>query len=226
MANAWRTVAASAACVLILWPSSNASAQSKIRDRLAAALETLEAGCAADIQNFCGKVTRGEGRLLSCMQAHDDQLSHKCQFTLYRASRKLEGALDRVGRIADACWRDIETRCGEVEGIGRCIAEKRTSLSRPCQAVAANVRQAVQGLLGLTGLPVYDPDNKNVGQVVEVTRAPDGKLQSINVKIGQLLGLGDKVVTINADKLDQLSDRIKLRLGGDELRLLPEARPQ
>src|SRR4051794_1745918 len=108
MVNTWRTVAISAVCVFTLWPASNALAESKIRDRLALALESLEAGCAADIQHFCGKVTRGEGRLLSCMQSYDDQLSRKCQRTVYRASRNLEGALDRLGRIADACWSDIQ----------------------------------------------------------------------------------------------------------------------
>ena len=39
----------------------------------------------------------GEGRVLLCMQAHDDQLGIRCQFALYRASRHLERAINRVG---------------------------------------------------------------------------------------------------------------------------------
>jgi hypothetical protein len=63
---------------------------------VAAAIEAVQEACATDIGRFCGNVSRGEGRLLLCMQAHDDQLSWRCQFALYRASRNLDRALDRV----------------------------------------------------------------------------------------------------------------------------------
>jgi hypothetical protein len=49
----------------------------------------IEGACASDVRNFCGNVTRGEGRLVLCMQAYDDQLSKRCQFALYRVSRNL-----------------------------------------------------------------------------------------------------------------------------------------
>ena len=84
--------------------NSSASPQSDLRERLAAAVETVEGACASDLKNFCGNVTRGEGRLVLCMQAFDDQLSKRCQFALYRVSRNLEAALTRVDRIAEACW--------------------------------------------------------------------------------------------------------------------------
>ena len=32
--------------------------------RLASAIETVEGACASDLNDFCGNVTRGEGRLL------------------------------------------------------------------------------------------------------------------------------------------------------------------
>jgi hypothetical protein len=47
------------------------------------------------------------------MQAHDDQLSIRCQFALYRVSRHLEAALSRVDRIAEACWTDIQKKCSD-----------------------------------------------------------------------------------------------------------------
>jgi PRC-barrel domain/Cysteine rich repeat len=211
-------------CLVAAWAPSSASAQSELRDRLTAALETVEGACARDIENFCGKVTRGEGRLLSCMQAHDDQLSLRCQFAVYRASRKLEGAINRVGRIADACLSDIEAHCGDADRIGQCVVEKRASLSPSCQTVVGSVRQAVEGLASLIGLPVFSADDKNLGQVVEVTRGPDGKVQNVQVRVGQLLGLGDKVVTINAEKLEQLRDRVRLQLSADDIRSLPDAK--
>ena len=120
MGNSQRIVLAFAACVAAGFVHSNASAQSNpgaptqsnLRERLAAAVETVEGACASDLKNFCGNVTRGEGRLVLCMQAFDDQLSKRCQFALYRVSRNLEAVLSRVDRIAEACWNDIQEKCG------------------------------------------------------------------------------------------------------------------
>src|SRR5947208_15400242 len=93
--------------VLVGLPA-DVSAESGIRERIAAAVQTVRNGCAADVSKFCGNVTPGEGRVVLCMQAHDDQLSQGCGFALYNASRNLDRALERVSRIADACWNDIE----------------------------------------------------------------------------------------------------------------------
>jgi hypothetical protein len=81
----------------------------------------------------------------SCRRAlslcpHEDQLSRSCQFALYRASRNLDRALDRVERIADACWTDIESQCGNADCIGPCVMEKAPSFSPACQTVVTAVR--------------------------------------------------------------------------------------
>jgi hypothetical protein len=60
--------------------------------------------------------------------------------------------------------------------------------------------------------------------VVDVARGPDGKIQSIQVEVGRFLGLGNRVVAINADALEQLADRVRLRMAGDQIRSLPEAK--
>jgi hypothetical protein len=191
---------------------------------VAGAVEAVEGACAADIANFCSNVTRGEGRVLLCMQAHEDQLSRRCQFALYRASRGLDRAINRVERIADACWNDIEAQCGEAERIGQCLVQKSGSLSQSCQTTLALLRQAVQGLVTLRGMPVYSADDKNIGQVAEVTRGPDGKVVSVQIAVGRWLGIGDRVVTISADDFERMADRIRLRLAGDEVRAMPEAK--
>jgi hypothetical protein len=133
------------AALLVLVPS-NLSAQSELRDRIVAAVEAVQGACAPDVNKFCGNVTRGEGRLLVCMHAYDDQLSRSCQFALYRASRNLDRALNRVEQMADACWNDIEAQCGNADRIGQCVMEKATSLSPSCQTVVAGIRRAVEGL--------------------------------------------------------------------------------
>lgn len=216
-------IAIAAATAAVLLPNLS-HAQSNIRERVAAAVETVEGACAADIQNFCGKVTRGEGRLVTCMQAFDDQLSRRCQWALYRASRNLEGVMNRVERLADACWTDIEAHCRGAERIGQCIMEKRGSLSAACGKVASSLRGAAQGLFSLRGLQAVASDNSNMGEVVDIKRGPDGAIQAIEVEVDRLLGIGGKVVTITADKFEQIGDKVRLLLGRDDVKSLPETK--
>ena len=222
MTNAKSTAIVSAACLALILAPATAPAQSNLRERVTAAVEAVQGACASDIRSFCGSVTPGEGRVLLCMQAHEDQLSRRCQLTLFRASRGLERAIDRVERIADACWSDIEAQCGNAERVGQCLVQKSGSLSQACQTVLTGLRQAVQGVASLRGMPVYSSDDKNLGQVVEITRDPDGKVQAIEIAVGRWLGIGDRTITISADEFERLGDRIKLRLGGEEIRAMPE----
>lgn len=226
MTNMQKIAIVPATLFTALWLPSAGFAQANMRERVAAAIEIVERSCGDDISNFCGKVTRGEGRLLLCMQAHEDQLSRRCQFALYRVSRQLENALHRVERTADACWADIEAQCGDADRIGQCVVQKRASLSGACQSVIAAIQQAVQGVAGLRGASVFSSDNKELGHIVDVKRGADGKVQSIEVEVGRFLGLGSKVVEISGDKLEEIAEKIRLRIGGDQVRSLPEAPKQ
>lgn len=216
-------VAIAAASVSLLAPGSS-QAQTNLREKVAAAVETVEGACAKDIQNFCGKVTRGEGRLITCMQAFDDQLSRRCQWALYRVSRNIEGVVDRVERLADACWNDIQAQCADAERIGQCIMEKRGSLSAACGKVVSGLKSAVQGLASLRGLQVVASDNSNLGEVVDIRRGPDGAIQAIEVEMDRLLGIGSRVVTITADKFEQIGDKVRLMLGRDDVKAMPETK--
>ncbi|HEU4377355.1 MAG TPA: PRC-barrel domain-containing protein [Hyphomicrobiaceae bacterium] len=189
---------------------------------MAAATDAVASSCGADIKKFCGAVTRGQGRVLLCMQAHEDQLSLRCQFALYRASRKLGNAIHRVERIADACWNDIQAKCGDAERIGQCVVDKRDTLSRPCQRVVATLQTAAGQLANLRGMRVFSSDNRDIGQVVDVKRGPDGQVQSIQIEAGRFLGLGTKTIEVNADTIEQLADRIRLRLGAEQVRSLSD----
>jgi hypothetical protein len=216
-------IASALGCVA--W-SSQAFAQTPIRDRLEEATDAVQNSCGEDIKKFCGSVTPGEGRALLCMQAHEDQLSFRCQFALYRASRKLGNAIHRVERIADACWNDIQAKCGDAERIGQCIVQKRETLSRPCQRVVAALQTAAGQLANLRGMRVFSSDNRDIGQVVEAKRGPDGKVQSIQIEAGRFLGLGSKTIEVNANQIEQLADRIRLRLGGEQVRSLSDQKGQ
>jgi hypothetical protein len=85
------------------------------------------------------------------------------------------------------------------------------------------IQKVVQGGLGLRGARVESADNKGVGHVVDVERGSDGKIESVKVEVGRFLGLGSKIVTISGDKLEELGERIRLRISGEQVRTLPEA---
>jgi len=226
MAQVSRTAIICGALLAALWAPSELLAQSNLKDRVGSAIEAVEGACAADISKLCGNVTRGEGRVLLCMQSHDDQLSRRCQFALYRASRNLERALERVERIADACWTDIEAHCSDADGIGECVMEKGPAFSPSCKTVVASIRKTLHGLAALKGLPVYSSDNEDLGRVVEVVRGSDGKVQAVRVEVGRFLGVGERTITIDAKSLEQLADRVRLRISGEAVRSSPEAKKQ
>ena len=56
-------------------------------------------------------------------------------------------------------------------------------------------------------------------------KGPDDEVRSVQVDIGRMLGLGTKVITIPADKLQQVPG-IKALLSDTEVRSLPEAKKQ
>jgi hypothetical protein len=190
------------------------------KERIAEAIETVEGACAADIEDYCGTVPSGGGRLALCMLSHEDMLSARCRFGLYRATRKLKTSL---GQIADTCLKEIRGLCGETGGIRQCLEQKKDSLSSSCQMIVSTVGQRVHRLMGLVGMPVFSSDNKNLGQVVGVERSLNGDIQSIRVDIGRVLGIGTKVVTITADKFER-PPGVKLQLSEKDMRSLPEAK--
>jgi Golgi apparatus protein 1 len=192
--------------------------KASFRDRVAEAVEMVEDACAADIADFCGKVSAGQGRIAFCMLAHEDQLSDRCGGALSRVASNLQRNVDRV---AQQCLGELQAACGETGAIGRCVEQKKGSLSPPCQSIVTALGQRV--LAPLVGMSVFSSDNKNLGQIVEIARGPGDKIQSIQVDIGRLLGLGTKVVVIPADKMEQLP-RVRVLLSDVEVRSLPEAK--
>jgi len=194
------------------------------RSRMADAIETVADACADDIDDFCGRVTPGAGRLAMCMRAHEDQFSRGCQTTLERVSSAVQRT---AAHITEMCWNEVRALCGDADGLVQCVAQKKASLSPPCETIVTTLGQRLQGrvqaLMAQVGMPVYSSDDKALGQVAEVVKGPDGKVQSIQVDIGRILGLGTKVVTITPDKFEQLAG-IKLRLSDAEIRSLPEAK--
>jgi PRC-barrel domain len=195
--------------------------QTQLGEELASAMDRIEDACAADIEELCGDIPPGGGRIARCIKANADELSRRCRFTLFRVSRQIR---ERVSNVADVCLDGLREQCGTAQKIGECAEQKSASISPACHAVVAALRQTGQKLANLKGMAVFSADNKDLGRIVEVKRTPEGAIQSVQIQIGRFLGLGDKVVTIDANQLEQLADQIRLRLNGDQVRALPEAK--
>jgi hypothetical protein len=105
-----------------------------------AIVETVEKGCATEIESFCSQVSPGEGRMLACFYAHEDKLSGQCQYALYSASAQLDQAVSALNYVATQCEDDLMTHCANVQiGEGRvleCLRAHADSVSPTCtQAV-------------------------------------------------------------------------------------------
>ena len=92
--------------------------------------------CKPEIENYCGQVTPGGGRLLACFYAHQDKLSGRCEYALYDASAQLEEFAAATVYLAKACQEDMQKLCSRVqlgEGrVGMCLLENRSEVSKGC----------------------------------------------------------------------------------------------
>jgi Cysteine rich repeat len=119
---------------------SSASAQSSVGktivEKLTARVAKLESACAKDIKKYCSTVTPGEGRMIYCMQAHEDKISPKCAFELGDAAASVQTTADALKDGVIACKAEIAGVCGKVvPGQGRiasCLLENRSTASSGC----------------------------------------------------------------------------------------------
>ena len=59
-------------------------------------LAKLQNACADETNKYCSTVTPGEGRLLYCMQAHEDKISAKCAYELEEAAARFQTSEDNL----------------------------------------------------------------------------------------------------------------------------------
>jgi len=197
--------------------------KSQMRARLAGASQQLQAACGEELRNFCGTVTPGEGRLLLCMQAHEDKLGRQCEMALLEVSRGIGNAVRRVERFAEACWQDIKTLCSGAGGsIAQCVIDNRASLSPQCQAIDTaaqpGVRQGQVQQPTMAGLAIFSSDGMKLGEVTGVKRRPDGSIEAIEADMGAPLGMGARAVLISPSELQWKGDHIELQLAAEQVR--------
>jgi len=126
--------------LLAVLPVGSVSAQTDlgktILEKLTARVAKLESACAKDIKKYCKTVTPGEGRMIYCMQAHEDKISVKCTFELGEAATSVQTAADALKDAVIACKAEITGVCGKVlPGQGRiaaCLLSNKSTASTGC----------------------------------------------------------------------------------------------
>ena len=107
-----------------------------ILEKLTAKVAKLESSCANDIKKYCRTVTPGEGRMIYCMQAHEDKISVKCAFELEEAATNVQTTADALKDGVIACKAEINDICGKtVPGQGRiaaCLLANKSTASAGC----------------------------------------------------------------------------------------------
>jgi hypothetical protein len=126
--------------LLVILSLGSASAQTDItkaiQEKLAAEAAKLENSCAEDIKKYCSDVTPGEGRMIYCMQAHEDKISPKCAFDLEEAATDVQLSADNLKEAIAACHAEITGVCAKTPpGQGRiaaCLIANKSTASKNC----------------------------------------------------------------------------------------------
>ncbi len=111
-------------------------------DRPAGAQDLLEA-CSTDIGTHCAAVVPGNGRLASCLYAHEDKLSEPCDIAFGETADIMDMVFERLRFAKQQCSADIATHCADVEvGQGQifsCLRDQAASLSDGCRGLVERV---------------------------------------------------------------------------------------
>jgi len=114
-----------------------------IQEKLTAEAARLEQSCADDIKKYCSDVTPGEGRMIYCMQAHEDKISPKCGYDLEEAAADVQLSTDNLKEAITACKMEISGVCGKTQpGQGRiaaCLFANRSTASTACAEVLGKI---------------------------------------------------------------------------------------
>jgi Cysteine rich repeat len=137
--------------LLAILSVGSASAQTDItkaiQTKLAAEAAKLENSCADDIKKYCSDVTPGEGRMIYCMQAHEDKISPKCAFDLEEAATDVQLSADNLKEAITACHAEITGVCGKtLPGQGRiatCLIANKSTASKNCVEALGKIETMV-----------------------------------------------------------------------------------
>ena len=100
-----------------------------------------EMPCAEEIAKHCKEVKPGGGRILNCLNEHQEELSVSCR-------KKLEESKKKLMEAQQACTEDMGKFCKDVQpGGGRilkCLREHTQELSPACRKITEEKEEKAQ----------------------------------------------------------------------------------
>jgi hypothetical protein len=109
----------------------------------AAHAEGLLESCSTDIAKFCSEVTPGNGRVISCLYAHEDKLTESCDAASADFGDMIDSFFFGLRQAYQTCAPDIEKHCSGVKmGQGRlisCLAENQATLGKDCGEIVSRL---------------------------------------------------------------------------------------
>ena len=106
-------------------------------------IDQLRDACGDEVRDLCSDVSPGNGRLVACLYANENQLAPRCNYVLYQAAPELGNMIAGLTRMANACKADVEQLCQDFQpgqgGIAKCLQLRKASVSAGCsEAIAAS----------------------------------------------------------------------------------------
>ena len=120
---------------ILCLPQGAAYAQDPVQDALK--------GCSKQIKTYCGAVTPGDGRLVSCARAQEDDMSSDCVYAINRAGYWVRYLASTLQYVASQCLEDAVNFCPDVElgeqRVLKCLAANRAKLNKYCGLALSDI---------------------------------------------------------------------------------------
>lgn len=110
-------------------------------------IKRMSQSCKADIKTYCKDVKRGEGRIVTCLYEHSDQISPQCAEVTKEMVEQAKQIEKEMAPIKEHCSADFDKYCKDVKpGKGRilkCIEKNESNLSPECKDALkeANIKE-------------------------------------------------------------------------------------
>jgi Golgi apparatus protein 1 len=132
-------------CATVEYGHAQSDVTKTFVDRLIEQVTKVDRSCAKEIKKYCSTVTPGEGRVIYCMQAHEDKLSPGCSYDVQEVVLALQTSNETLKEAVAACRADIAGKCGTVQpGKGRiaaCLVAEKANVSKDCASAIEKVEK-------------------------------------------------------------------------------------
>jgi hypothetical protein len=112
-----------------------------------ASAQGLLESCEKEIVEYCAAVEPGNGRVISCLYAHETKISDGCSDAFDDIGDVLDNLFFTIGSTLAICATDLQEHCaGKKFGQGRlisCLAESKADLESDCGNIVTELSEAL-----------------------------------------------------------------------------------